>query len=249
MAAATVQPTAVEQLLLERLNDLRADPASYGLNARPMTPMALEPRIRPAVELMLRHRGVGVGTVKATLNRSAVAWNPRFSLEADLGATDGPIAGSPAEVSRTVEDFWRFYVAFGTRSNLIGRPWSPNYRSHRLVGLVFQTSPDPNVSVEFGKITVSPRQDRPILTGTVFRDLNQNGKYDIGEGLTGVKVQVSGNLGGTTVWDTGGYTLPVSTLRAMTVTVTASGGMLESPQNQTVLVRPGANSRVNFIVD
>jgi hypothetical protein len=58
MSAGAVQSTAVEQLLLKRLNDLRADPASYGLNAGPMAPMALEPRIRSAVELMLRHRGV-----------------------------------------------------------------------------------------------------------------------------------------------------------------------------------------------
>jgi hypothetical protein len=248
VAAAAVQPTVVEQLLLERLNDLRANPASYGLNARTMPPMALEPRIRPAVELVLRHRGVGVDTVKSTMTRSGVSWNSRFSFEADLGASDGPVAGTPAEVSRTVEDFWRFYVAFGARSNLIGRPWHPNYRTHRLVGLVFQQGPDPNVPVEFGKITVAPRQDRPILTGTVFRDLNQNGKYDIGEGLTGVKVQVSGNLGATSVWDTGGYTLPVSVRRAMALTVTASGGTLNEPLTQTVLVRPGVNTRVSFIV-
>ena len=37
-------------------------------------------------------------------NRSAVAWNPRFSFEAD-GAADGPIAGSPSDESRAVEDF------------------------------------------------------------------------------------------------------------------------------------------------
>jgi hypothetical protein len=146
-----------------------------------------------------------------------------------------------------VEDFWKFYVAFGTRSNLIGRPWSPNYRSHRLVGLVFQTSPDPSVPVEFGKITVAPRQDRPILTGTVFRDLNRNGKYDIGEGRSGVRISVGGNKGSTTVWDSGGFTLPVSTKRATAVTVTASGGPLDASLTQTVIVRPGANSRVNFI--
>jgi hypothetical protein len=128
VSAAATQPTAVEQLLLERLNDLRADPASYGLDARPMPPMAQEPRIRPAVELILRHRDVGIGTVKTTMTRSGVSWNPRFSFEADLGATDGPISGSPNEVSRTVEDFWKFYVALGSRSNLIGRPWNPNYR-------------------------------------------------------------------------------------------------------------------------
>src|SRR5436305_13459352 len=78
VAAATVQPTAVEQLLLERLNDLRSNPASYGLNARPMPPMALEPRIRPAVELMLRHRGVAINAVKTTMNHSGGSWNPRF---------------------------------------------------------------------------------------------------------------------------------------------------------------------------
>jgi serralysin len=82
------------------------------------------------------------------------------------------------------------------------------------------------------------------LTGAVFRDLNGNGKYDAGEGVSGVTVRVAG-AGKTRVWDSGGYTLALA--RAGTYRVTAGGGGLTAPVTRTVHVGKG-NARLEFIV-
>jgi hypothetical protein len=45
VTTAFLQPTAVEQLFLERVNDARADPASVGVNVPPAQPFAFDGRI------------------------------------------------------------------------------------------------------------------------------------------------------------------------------------------------------------
>jgi hypothetical protein len=83
--------------------------------------------------------------------------------------------------------------------------------------------------------------NRPFITGVVFNDTNGNGLYDIGEGLGGVTITVSG-VGSTTSFGSGGYGMPVD---PGTYTVTASGPGLAAPITQTVTV--GANNyRLNF---
>src|SRR5262249_12648694 len=41
-------------------------------------------------------------------------------------------------------------------------------------------------------VTVQPTDNRPRVTGSVFLDANGNGRYDLGEGLSGVTVRVAG---------------------------------------------------------
>lgn len=71
---------------------------------------------------------------------------------------------------------------------------------------------------------------RPFLSGVVYYDLNGNGLYDAGEGLRGVRVDVSGIQTYALSAGSGGYTVPVSN---GTRTVTFSGSGLP-PTTRTV---------------
>jgi hypothetical protein len=95
--------------------------------------------------------------------------------------------------------------------------------------------------------TARTADPRPFLTGVVFKDLNKNGRYDIGEGLGGVTVSVSANgvkVGSTTTWASGGYSLQ---LNPGTYTVTVSGGAYGTPLVKTVILA-GQNVRFNATV-
>ena len=62
----------------------------------------------------------------------------------------------------------------------------------------------------------------PWLTGVVFNDTNANGRYDLGEGLAGVTVSVTGPASGTaTTNNAGGWSFQAS---AGTWNLTCSGG-------------------------
>ena len=63
----------------------------------------------------------------------------------------------------------------------------------------------------------------PLITGVVYYDFNGNNFYDLGEGIGGVTVIVSGTSNTTVTADSGGYTVPVSTNGNYTLTFSASG--------------------------
>lgn len=85
----------------------------------------------------------------------------------------------------------------------------------------------------------------PYLLGVVFNDTNANGFYDMGEGLAGATITVSGGAlpAMTTTTDFGGYQLQ---LPPGNYTVTASGGGLFAPIVRDITVG-SSNVRTNFI--
>ncbi|MDX2109020.1 MAG: carboxypeptidase-like regulatory domain-containing protein [Verrucomicrobiota bacterium] len=76
------------------------------------------------------------------------------------------------------------------------------------------------------------------LVGTVWRDINENNRYDPGEGLNGVKVQPNNGAYYATTGVAGGYAIPMPV--AGDYEVTYSGGAL--PSARTVSVSVGAVS-------
>jgi hypothetical protein len=79
----------------------------------------------------------------------------------------------------------------------------------------------------------------------VFRDtVVANGFYDIGEGLPGVVITITAGGSGSAVTSPGGgFAIPVGT--SGSVTVTASGGPLNTTLTQTIALT-GENVRVEF---
>ncbi len=79
-----------------------------------------------------------------------------------------------------------------------------------------------SLTQDFGRRT---NPGNPAVLGVVFNDSNADGRYNAGEGLPGVTIQVSGPSGTFSVptWSSGGYQLSVP---SGTYTVTASGGGL-----------------------
>ncbi len=92
--------------------------------------------------------------------------------------------------------------------------------------------------------SASSSDKRPILTGSVFNDINGNGKYDVNEGVGNLTLEVHG-VGTITTFDAGGYSFPV---KAGTYTVTFSGGDLAGPITKTVTVG-NTNFRLNVLTN
>jgi hypothetical protein len=85
----------------------------------------------------------------------------------------------------------------------------------------------------------------PFVTGVVYRDLNNNGFYDPGEGVGGVTVTVSNTSSYAVTAASGGYSVPVP--GSGNYTVTYSGGGV--PTNQrNVSVSNAQNVKSDYVV-
>lgn len=85
----------------------------------------------------------------------------------------------------------------------------------------------------------------PFVTGVVYRDLNNNGFYDPGEGLGGVTVTIANVNSYAVTASSGGYSVPVP--GSGNYTVTFSGGTAPTTQ-KTASVVNGQNTKVDYIV-
>jgi hypothetical protein len=86
-------------------------------------------------------------------------------------------------------------------------------------------------------------ENTPFITGVAYRDSNNNGFYDIGEGLAGVTVSVTGSSYYAVTASAGGYSVPVPANGSYTVTFSANG---LPTQSQTVLVTSLGNVKVDY---
>ena len=87
---------------------------------------------------------------------------------------------------------------------------------------------------------------KSALLGVVYDDLNDNGRYDAGEGLSGVDIDVTGAAGTfhTTTMSAGGYQLK---LPNGFWTVTASGNGLAVPHVESNVPVGSENVKVDFV--
>jgi hypothetical protein len=82
----------------------------------------------------------------------------------------------------------------------------------------------------------------PFLTGVVYTNANNNGFYDIGEGIAGVTITPSSGNYYAVSSSSGGYAFPIPT--SGTITVTASGNGV-GPITQTITLT-GTNVELDF---
>ena len=233
-----VQPGALAQLLLVQLNDARANPAAYGAaigvdltNVAPSQPLAWDTRL---IQGALGHsqdmsdrnyfghttpEGVDPGGRIAAVGYAAASWGE--SIAAGYTTTADALAGLITDTG---------IADLGHRRHLLAI--DSVFQGQNAVGIGIVQNGAGAYKDYYTIDTALGIDPRPYLTGVVYADLNGNGKYDLGEGLGGVTINVQG-AGSTTTFDAGGYSLQ---LNPGTYTVSFSGGGLKAAVTQTVTV-------------
>lgn len=84
----------------------------------------------------------------------------------------------------------------------------------------------------------------PFVTGVAYYDLNQNGRYDAGEGIGGVSVAVTGSTYSALTASSGGYSVPVPGNGSYTVTFSSPD--LTATQ-RVVTVTGNNNVKVDYV--
>jgi uncharacterized protein YkwD len=82
------------------------------------------------------------------------------------------------------------------------------------------------------------------ITGVVYEDLNSNSFYDIGEGRSGVRVDVDGSLFYAISTDSGGYSVPVSQNGTYDVLFSGGGWV---PFETTATIASGQNEKIDYL--
>jgi uncharacterized protein YkwD len=243
------QPTAMEQLFLERLNDARADPAAYGASigldlsgVAPSQPLAFSTLLVQAAQqhsqdmnarnYFSHYTPEGLGPGQRITNAGFTWTGYGESIAGGTAFPDNGAALAGLIIDSGVYDL-------GHRRHLLAM--DALYANQNQVGIGIVQGGTGVLANYYTIDTAAGLDTRPFLTGVVFNDLNGNSKYDLGEGLAGVTITVAG-VGSFTDFDSGGY---ATQLNPGTYTVTASGGGLTSPITRTVTVGT-TNYRLNF---
>ncbi len=141
--------------------------------------------------------------------------------------------------------------SLGHRLNLMGFDLSPN-RDYREVGVGViedsnaSTDVGPRVvTIDFAKPSGSPQY---FVTGVCYDDLDRDGAWDPGEGLTGVRIDVEGSEHFAISTATGAYAVPIPATGTIHVT---AAGQPATPSavvgNQSVFVQVNsANVKLDF---
>jgi len=95
-------------------------------------------------------------------------------------------------------------------------------------------------TVNFG----AQRNSSAFVTGVAYYDRNGNQRYDINEGISGLRIDVSGASHHAVTAPGGGYAVPVP-VAAATRAVTLSG--LRSSGQATATIAGGANVKIDFV--
>jgi uncharacterized protein YkwD len=245
-------PTAVEQMFLERLNDVRADPAAYcrsiGLNlanVAPAPPLAFQPLLIRAAQQHSQDMNERAYVSHTTPDGQDVVdrltWGVGFPWTAygESIAAGLNLANAEDALRSLIQDDG--VADQGHRRHLLAMDALFQNQNQAGIGIV-QNGSGPHRNY-YTIDTAASNDQRPVLTGVVYNGANHSGRYDAGEGSGGVTITVAG-VGSTTTWDSGGYSFP---LEPGTYTVTASGGSLAAPFTKTVTVGL-TNYRLNFTV-
>ncbi len=243
---AGYQPTAVEQLFLERLNDARANPTAYGAaigldlsGVTPSQPLAFDTRLIQSAHdhsqdmndhAYFSHTGSDGLDPGQRITNAGFAWTS-YGESIAAGYTTPEDALKGLIIDNGVP-------SLGHRKQLLAIDAIFQPQNQVGVGIV-QNGSGPYQNY-YTIDTASSTDTRPILTGVAFNDSNSNGKYDVGEGLAGITVSVAG-VGSVTTFGSGAYSLPLS---PGTYTVTASGTGLGTVTQ--VVTMGTSNYRLNF---
>ena len=181
----------------------------------------------------------GSGNVSATLTDRLAAVGYPFST---AGESIYAFAKDPEHGHAGFEVDWG--NGPGGMQNPPGHRDSNHNVNFREVGVGVRNGSGPNgvgpqvVTIDFANRTGAG----PLVSGVAYYDLNGNEFYDLGEGLGGVSVEVSGATFRAVTAGSGGYTVPSANGSRQ---VTFSGAGL-APTNVSVLLANGLNAKADL---
>ena len=241
------QPTAEEQLFLEELNAIRANPAAYGASIgvdlsgiAPSQPLAFNTQLIQAARdhsQDMNAQGYFDHNTPQGVNPGQRIANAGFTWTAWGESIAGGYATPAQALQGLITDAG--VSDLGHRRQLLAI--DAEFLTQNQVGIGIVQGGSGPYSNYYTIDTAAGTNTQPFISGVVFNDSNGNGQYDAGEGLGGVTITVSG-VGSTTTFGSGGYSLQVA---PGTYTVTASGLGLSAPISEVVTVGT-SNVQVNF---
>lgn len=265
-------PTDEEQLYVELINRSRADPTEEGVRLTTTTDTnvlgALE-AYQVDLALVAAQFQQIAPVPPLSLNPQLIAAARRHSrdmfeneFQGHVGS-DGSMAGARLQdagytwtavgenVFSDAIDVWYGHVAFnldwGPGPGGIQTPPGHRIAIHNAtfreigVGVVLGTKGDVGPQVVTQELA-SRSGLTPFVTGVVYYDFNGNQFYDLGEGIGGVTVRVSGTPTEAITSRSGGYSIPVAGNGSYTVTFAVPG---LAPVQRPVVVQENANVKVD----
>jgi len=236
--STALQPTAQEQLLLQQLNAIRANPAAYGQsigldlsNVAPAQPLAFSTQLESAAQAHSQdmnnqnyfgHNGSNGQTPDQRMSSAGFNWSA-WGESIAAGFPTSAAALQALIVDQGVSDL-------GHRMQLLAL--SGLYQGQNQVGIGVVSGSGTYGTYYTIDTATSAGDSNSFLTGVVYNDNNHNNQYAVGEGLGGVTVTAS-NGASTTTFASGGYSLE---LAPGTYTVTFSGGGLNTPVTRQVTI-------------
>jgi uncharacterized protein YkwD len=269
--ADTGDPTAAEQQVLELINRARANPTAEGTRLG----ITITEGLTAAEAAVVGPRPpLAMNTLLLSNSRahSQDMWTNDYFAHNSSGGTVTPgdrataagylwtmigenIAASTSASAASLEDYLMVdgpppYPGRGHRKNLLDiNPGSLTYFREIGIGYysgasVKSTALKDLITQDFGR----RNSVGPFLVGVVYSDTNGNGVYDVGEGISGVRIEHDAGGSFAVSGTAGGYAclLPTSTTGTVTIRVTSGIPWAASVVKKRFLT--GENLKVDFLV-
>jgi serralysin len=257
------QPTAYEQYFLELVNRARLDPAAeaarlgIGLNdglaagtisTAAKAPLAFNPLLIDAAKAhsawmlatdTFSHTGANGSSPGDRMAAAGYAFTGSWSWGENISIRWG---GTQA-ISQAVIDAFHdgLFRSPGHRTNI-------ENAGFREIGIGVQAGEYQGSNGLTATEDFARSGSQPFLLGVAFDDRDGDHRYDPGEGLGGVSVDIrasSGQVWRLATWDAGGWQQP---LAAGTYSVTFSGGGIAAPVTRTAVLGT-ANLKLDLDID
>lgn len=260
----SAEPTPYEQLMLELANRARANPGAeaarlgIGLNDglapgtitdTPKQPLAMHASLLQAArghsQWMLDsdvfdHTGAGGSNPTQRVQSAGYSLGGGHGVGENIGW-----GGSITPVDLRVHAVERHESLFRSpkhRQNICFGPFD-EVGMGLLAGVFTTSGANWNASMITQDFVYSGWTPGPLFTGVAYHDFNGNGFYDVGEGIRGVTVNVSGASFHTVTAAAGGYAVPVSAgTTTRTVTFSVPGLVVD----KSVTMSGGTNQKIDF---
>lgn len=266
-------PTSAEQLTLEIINRARRDPTAEaarlsisggiteGLSAADAADLGVRPPLAMNAQLLAAARAhsqdMYVRAFFAHTNPDGDDPGDRITAAGYSWTRYGEnIAMSSSSTAMALEDLLMIDAGVagrGHRTNLLDvDPGDDTFT--REVGIGYYSGPSAKAIPgrsgmyrDFITQDFARRSTGPFLVGVVINDGDDDGFYDIGEGMSGVTITLSSGSFNAVTASAGGYALPISGLGAAgtEIVVTASGGGLGAPATKSFYLT-GENVKLDF---